>query len=346
MLTHPLVLAVVVCDTGAVLLLVLAAVTSAKVISDWRPGAPTWEQLRLERRAEESSLLGRWATTALVLGSLVLVVGLANVFPRIVRGAMCGTGVVQATGGLATRALGLRLLSLLILGAWHLVDHLDRSAPRSPLVMTSARLLLFAIPVVAVAVFTTFSSLLSLDVLTPVDCCSVVFEQFRPVLESITSKGLPDVFLVWLCLGTGFALGLVGVWIALHPFGALAQSTMALGLLTLIWVPVAFLSMVNVFSAYHYGVLHHRCPWCLFLGENNLVGFFVFGALLVVLFEGLRAPLAARIVVTCPDLTEKARRRVRMGAIRTLVAMVSYAALAGGPALAWRLAYGVWMGGN
>ena len=110
-------------------------------------------------------------------------------------------------------------------------------------------------------------------------------------------------------------------------------------------VPMAAVGLVRVFSAYHYGVLHHHCPWCLFLAEHWLVGYPLFGALLVVLFDGVGVFLAARVAVREPILHAAGLARVRQGALRLLLAVLVFAVLAGGPALVWRLRYGVWMSG-
>ena len=64
-------------------LLLLAALTQARVVVGWQPGAPTRAQLQLERRAETASLQGRWAVAVFVLGSVVYGVALAAVLPPL-----------------------------------------------------------------------------------------------------------------------------------------------------------------------------------------------------------------------------------------------------------------------
>ena len=344
-MVHPLILAVAAADAAVVVLLLMAAFTAARVVTGWRRGEPTREQLRLERRAESASVQGRWAFGIFVLGSLTYVVAVAEVLPAIVPGAMCGTGVVQATNGLADRALGLRLLALLLLGAWRLHDGLDRADPTSPLVPTTARLMLLAVPVAVVAALDTFGSMASLDAQTPVDCCSVVFDQVRSVAEATTTAGLSDTTLTNTTIVLGTLLAALAVWIVATPGRSLRLATAILGLTALVGVPVAAVALVRVFSAYHYGVLHHHCPWCLLLPEHRLVGFPLFGALLIVLLDGVGAHLAARIAGTEPTLADAGPRRARTAARRVLLAVLVFSALTGGPALLWHLRYGVGIGG-
>ncbi len=345
MMVHPLILAVAAADAAVVVLLLMAALTSARIVTGWRRSEPTREQLRLERRAESASVQGRWAFGLFVLGSLTYLVAVAEVLPAIVPGAMCGTGVVQATNGLADRALGLRLLALLLMGAWRLHDGLDRADPTSPLVPTTARLMLLAAPVAVVAALGTFGSMASLDAQTPVDCCSVVFDQVSSVTEATTTAGLSDTTLARATTALGALLAGLAIWIIAAPGRALRFSTAALGLTALMGVPLAAVALVRVFSAYHYGVLHHHCPWCLLLPEHRLVGFPLFGALLVVLLDGVGAHLAARVANAESGLADAGRRRARTAALRVLLAVVIFAILTGGPALFWRLRYGVGIAG-
>ena len=345
MMVHPVALAVAVCDAAVVVLLGMAMVTAARVVVGWRPAAPTGGQLRLERQAEGASLQVRWALGIFTLGSVILVVALAGVLPTLVPGAMCGTGVVQATGGLATRALGLRLAALGLLGAWQLHDRFDRSAPTSPLAILGARLILLAVPVTVLAVVNTAAGLASLDIETPVDCCAVVFDQVGSLTEARTTAGVSDEALtLFTVVAGGLLAGLAG-WILVVPRRLLVLRAASMGLLTVVAVPMAAVGLVRVFSAYHYGVLHHHCPWCLFLAEHWLVGYPLFGALLVVLFDGVGVFLAARVAVREPILHAAGLARVRQGALRLLLAVLVFAVLAGGPALVWRLRYGVWMSG-
>ena len=344
MIVHPMLLAVLACDAAVVVLLSLAAFTQARVVVGWEPGAPTGAQLRLERRAEMASLQGRWAVVVFGLGSVIYGVALAGVLPPVVPGAMCGTGVVQATAGLATRALGLRLLALVLLSAWWLHDQLDRAVPTAPLAVRGARVLLLALPVVGLAVLGTGTSLLSLDTETPVDCCAIVFDQVRSVGEATTLAGFSDAALTWITLGLGaLLLGLALVAGGTARAGRVLAG--ALAVTTVLWVATAAVALVRVFSAYHYGVLHHHCPWCLFLPEHRLVGYPLFGALLVVLLEGLAVFQAARLATTIGELRDHGWARARRGAWRVAAALIVFALVAWVPALVWRARYGVWMSG-
>lgn len=346
MIPHPLVLAVLGCDVGAALLLLYAGWVAARVVAGWQPGEATPGQLQLERQTEAAGLAGRTAALLSLLGTLVLVVAFAGALPGLVPGAMCGTGVLQATGGRGERALALRLLALLLLGAWRLFAKLDERTPRAPLAQTAARMLLLAVPIAVLAGLDTWRALAALDVHTPVDCCAVVYRQVREQAAGSTGPTAASAT-PWVVASAAAAAALFAATLAAlgRPGERSTRRAGLLALAALGFAPIAAFALVRVWAAYHYGVLQHHCPWCLFLGTHRLVGYPLFFAIALVLFEGPAAWLALRIGRRHPELEAAAAARARRAAWSTLVGLSLYAALAFGPALLWRWRYGVWLHG-
>ena len=112
------------------------------------------------------------------------------------------------------------------------------------------------------------------------------------------------------------------------------------------WLPLAAVALVRTFAAYHYGVLHHYCPWCLFLPEYDLVGFPVYSAWMLVALE---APavlvLSARGLRERPSVCPLAEKGTRGAARNILLAGLVFVLLAAGPAVWWRLNFGMWLNG-
>lgn len=339
MILHPFVPALLAVDLAAVVLVLTAAPGAARVAAGWRPGDPGPDQLALERTAEGVSLRMRWAAALVLLGGLGLATAISGVLPPLVPGAMCGTGVVQATGGAAGRALGLRLLALLILAGWRAVDRLDRTGPTAPLTPTAVRLALLATPVVVLAALGTGDALLRLDVQTPVDCCAAVFDAVR--------SGAPDR---GVDVSDGVLLAAAGVLGGLTLLSAVTTlrrprrriATILPGL-AIPAVPLAAWALVRVLAAYHYGVLNHHCPWCLFLVNHRAVGYPLFASLLLTALEAVALTTAVAVLRQQPRLSAAATAAVRRSAVLILASTAVFWLLAAGPALAWRLRYGVWM---
>jgi hypothetical protein len=114
--------------------------------------------------------------------------------------------------------------------------------------------------------------------------------------------------------------------------------------LGLLWTGAAVVALVEVLAAYHYGVLHHDCPWCLLLPEHRGVGFVCYTALLVVFVESACIPVLSGIRRQERSLSHAVTERIRSAAGRVVLACVLFEVLSLAPPLIWRLRFGVWMG--
>ncbi len=361
MIWHPLSLSVLALDALALAFATVAAVSYARVLFGWVPGSAAARQIALEADCDGARLATRTAIFFFLAASLLLVLGISLLLPALVPGAMCGTGVLQAMGGLGTRALILRAGALAILWIWRSLDGVHRAHPRSVDEPTIARWQLLALPVLGLAVLTTVRAFLNLDPHQPVSCCQVVYDAFRSREEATHTAGLSDGF--WLLAASGTGILLAGLaafaWRSLRRRTAAAPEIgapssrppsvvppAAVLLAAAAWLPAAATALVTVLSAYHYEVLHHHCPWCLFLPEHGAVGIVLYGALLLVGLEALAVFAVARFARSNPAVSDAARSRQRRALLRILGALLVFTVFTVGPALLWRWRTGVWMHGG
>ena len=343
MILHPLLFAVVVGDLLSLLLWLGAAVTAFQVVIKWVPQSAEREQIQLERRVETARLSARFSFAVFFLSTTLLIIGITNVLPEIVPGAMCGTGVLQATDGLGGRALLYRFFVFFIMGLWFTSEKLNLSRPNAPLTKYNSRVLLLALPFFFLAVITTFRGFLSIDSHQPVDCCAMVYDQFSNLAAARKIAGIPNTFWVWTFWTLTVVMLLFAVWSQRTKRTNGDKASGSLAVISVIWVPIAAITLVRVYAAYFYQVLHHHCPWCLFLPEHKFVGVPLFGVLFIITLEGPISYLAAKTAAKYPDLLAGARIRSRLAALRLLLAAVAYTGMVGLPAIYWRLLYGVWL---
>jgi hypothetical protein len=346
MIWHPILMSVAAMDLIGAAAILFAAAGAFRIVLNWSPASPTRQQITLERRAEVMSIAARVGAWALLSATLVWILGVTNLLPDVVPGAMCGTGVFQATRGAGYRALALRLASLLLLTWWAALDSVDRRCGDAPLTLTCARLLLVAGPVMLLALSASIDAARQIELRAPVDCCAVVYDRFDDADAARLTAGLSDEF--WLS-----AFGLLTTAVALSGLdgcrrrgvpGAAAASAMAASVCA--WSAVASVTLVRVLSAYHYGVLHHHCPWCLFLPEYAGAGAVLFGSLATAVAAGTR-PLVLHLATRRIDgIQDELTRRYRRTAMLTLACVVIFSLVALGPALIWRIHHGVWIAGG
>ncbi|BBO68930.1 hypothetical protein DSCA_28600 [Desulfosarcina alkanivorans] len=342
MIWHPLVWAFWAAAVTGVLLYSTGAAQAVDVMLNWAPGRADADQLQRERRAETAALLGHWALGSLTAAAMLGLVGIAVAWHRIVPGAMCGTGVLQAMGTDGSRAMIFWSLTLMILYGWGTLDRLDSRHPQGYLTQAAARTMICAAPFLVLAVFFSWQALMRIENVTPVSCCAVVYDRvLDDASGSAAMKRLAPAFL-WGSLAGSAALLILAVAGIRRPGRGAGGLGCAIAVL---WSVGATVSVKQVWSAYYYQVLSHPCPWCLFLPDYYGAGFFIFACVAVVVMESTALWLADRTRSRFPNLADPSETRIRRAAWRTLIALVGFTVLATGPAIAWRLHTGVWLDG-
>jgi hypothetical protein len=344
MFWHPLSLAIISTDIVALFLLLAAGITSFRTASHWQPFSADSRQLTLAAKVQTASIQGRSAFGIFLFSGLLLVFGIANVLHEDIPGAMCGTGVYQAMAGSGPKLLLYKGFLILLLQFWYELDKLNRMQVDMPLSEMNARVFLLAPPVAILALIQTVEAFSGIHPPRPVDCCTILFDQFRTLQHARSIAGLEDPW--WIGAFIVLSVLLVGLSAAMH-FSAADRKKVRVALLTIIllWLPVATLTLVNVLAVYHYGVSHHHCPWCLFLPQHGLVGYPLYGSMLLIGMESSTIITLPRMVKKKPYLYRQALDRCRRAGRRITIAAMIFLMFAAIPPIVWRLRYGVWLAG-
>jgi len=345
MTAHPLLSVVLVMDLLVCLLLAGAARAAWQVARHWAPQSDAPRQIALESRYEAWSLAASAAVAINLAAAAALVLAIAVVLPQVVPGAMCGTGVLQACLPHGPRMLLYRLAGLVLLWVWQRLETLNRSQPEAPLTPLNARLLLLSLPVQGLSALESLRTFRAFDLTRPVDCCVAVFDLGTAAAATPT---LPWTPIFWCALWLAASLVTAGAALTLQNAPAERPRLTATGLMAvgaLLWLPGSAYSLVETLAAYHYQVLHHHCPWCLFLPRQYGVGFLLLAAWLVVALEGPAAWALAASGRHWTGAAPEAARQTRRSALRLAAATGLFALVAAGPAILWRLRHGVWLVG-
>jgi hypothetical protein len=343
MIWHPLVWAFGAAALTGGVLYFFASFHSMDVAVNWDPGRSDKDQLVREHRAEVSSLLARGALCCLFTAALIGVAGVALCWHRIVPGAMCGTGVLQAMGLAGSRTILFWGLTLLLLYGWHVVDCLDRQSPQGVLVQKNARLLLTVSPFFILALIYSQKAFFAVDTAAAVSCCAAVYDKVFDSAIDIRIKPAIRLAAFW-----GSFLGsIVVAGFAVRGFRLRNRKQDRItAYFAMVWVAPSAIAVKQIWSSYYYQVLAHPCPWCLFLPDYYGAGFLIFGCLAVVLLEGTALGAACRVYRQYPNLSAHAQRRCQQANSRIFDAVIGYTVLTLFPAIHWRLSTGVWMNGN
>ncbi len=342
---HPLLTAMLVMDTLVLILVSAAAACALRVVLGWSPADTSRAQLQLQARQEGWSLVTSIATWVYIAAGLLLIGILTNILPGLVPGAMCGTGVLQACHPEGHRMVLLRFLGVVGLLCWQRLETLNRSAPLAPLTVVNARVLLMLLPIVYLGYGATFLTLTGLDTSQPVDCCTALYDFIGPATVAEAPVDFIRRVAVWIFGATTVGLLVLAPGVQTLRKGRGRRRAAFLLVLAPAWLASGAVTLVRVLTPYHYEVLHHFCPWCLFLPEHRGVGFPLLLLYGLVAAEAPALWALIRAQAYPPTRLPAGETLIINSRRRLLTGVCGFVLLAAGPALWWRWQFGLWLGG-
>jgi hypothetical protein len=298
---------------------------------------------------EQGSLLGRLAVLLLAISSLVLLVGLLVTLPRLVPGAMCAAGVLEALPAGRTM-VGLRIATLLAATVWARLDGLNRGVPLAPLVPGAARALLVMVAVGAVASWRTAHALLGLELDRTVSCCTILYDLAAPQAGDAGAAGLSGLGAAAGTAAGALAMVVLALAVSRRARGRRRGSAghavdhpllfVGLGAATAAWALSGSLAVVDWSGPHVFGALGHRCPWCLFLPIHGGYGWWAWGTIALGAHACVALLTAEAAARRAPSLRQLADRTLgRSGPWLALLAILLCGILVG-PVAHWRSSRG------
>ncbi|MCS7019024.1 MAG: hypothetical protein RMJ87_00605 [Cytophagales bacterium] len=292
MLAHPFIIALLLSQFAVATIIVYAAWKGIYALRYWSDSSFTSLQLTLER---EHYLLGAIVQTAMVaqLAGLGLFVWLINNYlPHLVRGAMCGAGVLSANQyGYLLLYVKMATPPLYVL--YLLLQYLDNQAPDYPLTPFKYYLLLPTAAAVAVETWLMWMYSYRLEPDVIVTCCSANFLVSQPSYANFLSVGklLQPALWTWGLIG---ALLIAADW--QKPF----LPTWVHSLLILVFVGLSIYTLKYFFVKYIYGVPSHLCLFDLFLAHHHYIGYLIFALYYILI-------ISTMLIVITPFVIKKTR---------------------------------------
>lgn len=274
----PEVLILGILETVLLLFLSLSFGVAVGIARHFKISATTPQQYRLERQSYLVSVIISFAL--LIKGAVFLYfIFTLDKLSAVITGAMCAAGVVTATD-YGIYLLILKLANLFFFGFWLVLHRLDSRHETYP--FTRVKFTYFA-ALFPLLILEFILFLLHVDGLDPaaiVSCCGVLFSAGNTsVIGDLTT--LPD----------RYTLSLFSLLFALILFAAFTKNYRLLLGSTLLFLPVALLAIINVFSTYVYELPTHRCPFCLLQKEYGYTGYLgyllLFGGTFLLLAQSL-----------------------------------------------------------
>lgn len=307
---------------AAAVLMLRAAITSARVLKSYDVMRVTEGQLLLERRVELAATFVRVAAALLVVCLLLSILG-ADKLSHGIRGAMCAYGTFHSNewGFPALQTSLAAAVGTALLAQLYAFDARVRG-PELVRPLAAATLLIAPLALADLAMQTKF--LLGLDLSVVASCCSVQ-------LDAVTSgsgdyvQG-PRVLVTWLAPVLLVVSAAVGWLVARKPTSPRITVAAALAIAT---IPVAVAAAILEVGPHAFEAPQHHCPFCLFRSDVLGIGYALFGALFVALTWSVGAGLAALVArgpLAKAALAPFARDRLRNASLAWLLALAIGAA--------------------
>lgn len=267
---------------------ILACKTAVRVLRFWDLASDDNRQIRLENEIWLASTLVEYALVFQII-TLILFVLAADHFCQVIVGAMCATGALLANSW-GIPALLVKLAGVFLYGFWIVLHQLDISSETYPLVRIKYFYLVFLAPLLLadITLQTMYIAELHPDIIT--SCCAVVFGATGQESQNLLGSVNQDTTLTMFYGAIGFLL-LTGI-IMLRSRRKITASLFSL--VWLLFVGLATVTVISVFSSYIYAMPFHHCPFCILKPEYYYIGFPIYGSLIGGAFFGV-SPAAVEL---------------------------------------------------
>ncbi len=298
----------------------IALILSVSIARKWDPDATTPQQYRLEKRSYLVATVVAYIFYLKLLLFLYFIHTLDDL-AALLPGAMCAAGVTDATP-YGTPLFVVKILDLYLFGLWLVLHRIDTKRVDRPYTRTKFRLYLLLFPFLVLETILQFLHFGAIDPHRIVSCCGTLFSAPKtPLIGLFTTLPAPAVAGLFYLLYAAILLA----W--------LRRSPTATAISNLLFIPVAVLSLITLFSTYIYQMPHHHCPFCLLQADYGYVGYLLYTAL----FGGTFFGLAAWVAEKCGD------GRVRRWMVWSVALDTLYVAVVSFHPIAYYLENGVWL---
>jgi hypothetical protein len=276
-------IALIICSTVVLFLMVFAARSGVRVLRYWDPDSDSSRQIKLENEIWLTSTLVEYGLAVQIVSLLIFVLA-ADHFSHSITGAMCATGSLLANN-FGIPALLVKIGAVFLYGFWIVLHQLDIRSENYPLVRIKYYCLLALLPLlfIDIGLVILYIGRLRPDIIT--SCCGVVFGDSVGGTANLLS-GLGHGISIALFYGTALALLAAGLFLT-------GKWKLWLGVFFsggwLWFFLLALMVVTTEFTPYIYAMPFHRCPFCILKLEYNYIGFFIYTFLFAAAFFGINA---------------------------------------------------------
>ena len=193
-----------------------------------------------------------------------------NIIHTILPGAMCGAGVIEANI-YGEPLLFLKVVILFLSGTWLIIHKEDIKYIDYPYFKNKFRFLIPVLILIMIEAILDYLFFFNISTVEPVICCSSIYG-INKYNSSLFSNDTITMLILFYLL---FALLLLS---------NRAKNIYLSTSVSIIFLYIAHISIINFFGTYIYELPTHKCPFCMFQYHYNYIGYFIYSSLFMGLF--------------------------------------------------------------
>lgn len=323
MIFHPGILALVCGSTLVTLMLLYASILGGTVVLRWDFQSSSASQLSLERKTYLISTIMNYVLGFQIISTLLFIYTVDDIH-RLFVGAMCATGSLNANP-VGWQALLVKIAVCFAAGFWIVLNYIDQTSEKLPLVRLKYFLLIILLPVIVLDSVLQFLYFIGLDPEIITSCCGSLFSQSSGGVASSLS-GLPvksSMVVFYVVCGLMVIVSSLCLFFQ-KTFLRYLHSLIAAGLMF-----VALAGVVSFISIYIYELPTHHCPFDIFQGHYGFIGYPLYISLFSGVFFGM-LPGMYQPLKRIDSLQENIQRIERswilisMGSISLFIVITTY----------------------
>lgn len=279
-------------DAVSLVLLGSATVLGFRVARQWDANAASELQLVLERKSYLVSTIMTYVFGFEMLSLWLFVVTVNDHFPPLIKGAMCGTGSLNANQ-FGWLALLLKCAEFIALALWLFIHMADRRVPEYPLTREKFYALLLVAPLVFAAAVVQFLYFLSINPSIITTCCSVTFDSASGNgIASSFAMTVDEGLTVRLFTAFGIVMLVANALVVLGRGKAQAVGEFAVPVAGTIFAWVSLTAITHHYVKYVYGMPSHHCPFDMLWQHYYFIGYVIYGLLFLSLVSSCSVGIA------------------------------------------------------
>ncbi|MEH0158067.1 hypothetical protein V6R21_28635 [Limibacter armeniacum] len=292
MLTDHWVIAQLLSQLCATILLFGASIYAVMIIKNWDASSGSEKQLHLERRTYLVSSIVQFVLIFQLVTLVTFLVTANNHLPSVIKGAMCAQGALDVNE-YGYPVLYIKTVSVFLYIAYLAVNYLDDAEPGYPLTPLKYWLVLPALLLVSTDLVFMLMYFASIEPDVIATCCSVAFLSLSnsESFQLVTPQNVSFAIAVFV---SSFVLLQLTIWfLGRQPWLSLVMAC--------IFSASGIISLKYFFVKYIYGLPSHLCLFDIFLSQYYGIGYIIFGAYFI---------MGASVLIKCINYYAKGKLQV------------------------------------